>query len=582
MIRTHRRTRTVGQDRTRVLLILAGVFVGVIVIRLFSLQVLQYGFYKALAEGQHSLYEKLFPTRGNVYMTEFGTDKLYPLATNEPLKLVYANPSQITKDPEEVARMLAPILDMDQGVVYERVSKKEDLYEPLKHAVRDADIQKITALGLKGIEFADEQVRMYPEGRYGSHLVGFLGYDGDVRKGQYGIEGAFDTELTGTVGSLQAEKDAAGRWIAIGSRTLIPAQDGDDIVLTIDRVIEHEACAKLDAAVQKHGADGGSVVIMDPTTGAILAMCGSPDFDPNDYTDVDDAKVYANPAIFSQYEPGSVMKGITMSAALDQGVVTPNTTYTDEGFVKIASYTIKNSDGKANGVQTMTQVLEKSLNTGAIFAMRQTGATVFASYLEKFGFGKQTDVELQGESAGDISTLALGKEIYAATASYGQGITVTPLQLTAAFGAIANRGELMKPYVVKEVRHADGTVTTTQPTKVRSAISAQTATTVTAMLVNVVQNGHGTRAGVAGYYIAGKTGTAQIPKTDGPGYQEDVTIGSFAGFGPVEDPRFVMVVRIDKPRDVQFAESSAAPLFGEIASFILHYYEVPPTVATGE
>ena len=580
MIRT-RRTRT-AQDRTRVLMILASIFVGVITIRLFSLQVLQYGFYKALAEGQHSLYEKLFPTRGGIFMTERGSDRLFPLATNEPLKLVYANPSQVDRDPEEIARMLAPILDMDKGVIYERVSKKDDLYEPLKHGVRDADVQRIKALDLKGIEFADEQVRMYPEGRYGSHLVGFLGYDGDKRKGQYGIEGAFDAELTGTVGSLEAEKDAAGRWIAIGSRTLVPAKHGDDVVLTIDRAIEHEACSKLDEAVRKHGADGGSVVVMDPKTGAILAMCGAPDFDPNDYSAVDDAKVYTNPVVFSQYEPGSVMKAITMSAALDRGVLTPNSTYTDEGFVKIASYTIKNSDGKTNGVQTMTQVLEKSLNTGAIFAMRQTGPTAFASYLEKFGFGKKTDVGLQGESAGDISALALGKEIYAATASYGQGITVTPLQLASAFGALANRGTLMKPYVVKEVRHADGTATVTQPTTVRSAISPQTATTVSAMLVNVVQNGHGTRAGVPGYYIAGKTGTAQVPRTDGPGYQEDVTIGSFAGFGPVEDPKFVMAVRIDRPRDVQFAESSAAPLFGKIASFILHYYEVPPTVVTGE
>lgn len=578
MIRT-KRTRNVT-DRTRVLMMLAFVFVGIIVIRLFSLQILQYGFYKALAEGQHSLYEKLFPTRGTVYLSEFKSTKLYPLATNEPLTLVYANPSQIKDDPETVAREIAPILGMDQGAVFDRVSKKNDLYEPLKHAVSDADVQKIKDLKIAGIQFADEQVRLYPEGRYGSHLAGFLGYDGSNRKGQYGIEGAYNTELSGTAGSLQAEKDAAGRWIAIGSRTLIPAKNGDDIVLTIDRAIEHEACTRLDEAVQKHGADGGSVVVMDPKTGAILAMCGSPDYDPNNYSQVDSASVYADPALYNQYEPGSVMKGITMAAAIDQGAVTPNTTYTDDGQVLIGGFTIKNSDGKAHGVQTMTQVLEQSLNTGAIFAMRQIGPKTFASYLSKFGFGTKTGIDIGGESAGDISTLSLGKEIYAATASYGQGVTTTPLQMVAAYGAIANRGVLMKPYVVKEIRHADGTVTATQPTTVRQVISPQTATTVSAMLVNVVINGHGKKAAVPGYYIAGKTGTAQIPRTDGPGYQPDVTIGSFAGFGPVEDPKFVMIVRIDKPRDVQFAESSAAPLFGDIANFILHYLEVPPTVTT--
>lgn len=574
------RWRRGAGDRTRVLVVIAGIVTAVIVLRLFSLQVLQYGFYKALAEGQHSLYEQLFPSRGKIYMTEYGSDAIYPLATNEPLTLVYANPSRIEGDPSEIARELAPILAIDPSVIVERITKQNDLYEPLRHAVRQPTVDAVKALAISGIEFSDEQVRMYPEGRYGSHLAGFLGFDGDVRKGQYGIEGAYDDELRGRQGSIAAEKDAAGGWIAVGGLSLSPAVNGDDIVLTIDRAIEHEACAKLDEAVQKHGADGGSVIVMQPKTGAILAMCGTPDFDPNDYGKVDDPKAYSNPAIYNQYEPGSVMKGVTMAAAIDQGKVTPATTYTDEGEVQIGKYTIKNSDGKAHGVQTMTRVLEESLNTGAIFAMRQIGPKAFESYLEKFGFGSKTGVGLPGEAAGDTSTLRAGKEIYAATASYGQGITVTPLQLAAAFGAIANRGVLMKPYVVKEIRHADGTVTTATPTEVRQVVSSDTATTVGAMLVNVVRNGHGTRAGVPGYYIAGKTGTAQVPREDGPGYQDGVTIGSFAGFGPVEDPAFVMVVRIDRPRDVQFAESSAAPLFGDLAAFILRYLDVPPTAAT--
>lgn len=579
MPRARSRWKSTPGDRTRALTVIAGIITAVIVLRLFSLQVLQYGFYRALAEGQHSLYEQLFPTRGKIYMTERGSDSLFPLATNEPLTLVYANPSHITDDPETISRELSPILDVDAGIIYERITKENDLYEPLRHGVRQTTVDAVRALEIPGIEFSPEQVRMYPEGRFGSHLSGFLGFDGDVRKGQYGIEGAFDDKLKGTQGYLKAEKDAAGRWIAVGGLSLAPAVNGDDIVLTIDRAIEHEACKKLDEAVQKHGADSGSVIVMDPKTGAILAMCGDPDFDPNDYGKVDDPKAYSNPAIYFQYEPGSVMKAVTMAAAIDQGAVSPATTYTDDGEVKIGKYTIKNSDGKAHGIQTMTQVLEESLNTGAIFAMRQVGPKTFASYLEKFGFGEKTGIGLPGESAGDLSTLRPDKEIYAATASYGQGVTVTPLQLTAAFGAIANRGTLMKPFVVKEIRHADGTVTKTQPVEVRSVVRPETATTVGAMLVNVVKNGHGKRAGVPGYYIAGKTGTAQVPRTDGPGYQDDVTIGTFAGFGPVEDPAFVMAVRIDRPRDVQFAESSAAPLFGNLAAFILHYLDVPPTVA---
>lgn len=572
---SRRRSRT-PLDRTQVLTVVAGVFVAALAIRLFSLQVLQHGFYTALAEGQHSLYQQLFPTRGKIFAVEKSGQR-FPLATNEPLTLVYANPSKLTDDPEEIAQNIAPMLDLDRAVVYERLAKSNDQYEPLKHAVRKPVVERLKALGYVGIEFVEELVRFYPEAETAAHVVGFLGYDGDQRAGQNGVEGAFDEALAGRVGQLQADRDAAGRWIAVGAREFLPARDGDDVVLMIDRTIQHTACTKLAEAVTKHGADGGSVVVLEPSTGAVLAMCGAPSFDPNNYADVDDPSVYANPTIFKQYEPGSVMKGMTMAAAIDQGAVAPSSTYTDEGFVKIGTFTIRNSDGKTHGQKTMTQVLEESLNTGAIYAMRQIGPRTFESYLKKFGFGAQTDVELQGESAGDLSTLRAGKEIFAATASYGQGITVTPLQLAAAYGALANRGVLMKPYIVRELIHPDGTSTVTQPSEIRPVVSPATATTVSAMLVNVVKNGHGQRAGVPGYFIAGKTGTAQVPKADGPGYQENVTIGTFAGYGPVDDPKFVMVVRIDRPRDVQFAESSAAPLFGEIADFILHYYDIPPT-----
>jgi len=557
-------------------MIIAGVFVAVITVRLFSLQVLGHGFYTALAEGQHSLYEQLFPTRGKILVTD-KDGGLYPLATNEPVFLVYANPSRISGDRVEIAERLAEFIDLDEATILERISKENDQYEPLEHEVDRETAERIRSLEIAGIEFSDEQARLYPEGRVGSHIVGFLGYDGDERKGQYGIEGAFQEQLAGEVGHLQAERDAAGGWIPLGSNAIVPARNGDNVVLTIDRAIQHEACTQLDAAVEKHGADGGSVVVINPKTGAVLAMCGNPNFDPNDYGAVEDAAEYLNPVTFKQYEPGSVMKAITMAAAIDRGRVSPNSTYVDEGSVQYGSFTIRNSDGKAHGVQTMTQVLEESLNTGAIFAMKQIGQNDFASYLEDFGFGTKTGIELPGEQPGDVSALQLGREIYAATASYGQGITVTPLQLASAFGAIANRGLFMKPYIVKSLQHPDGSSTETQPQTVRQVISPQSATTVTAMLVNVVRNGHGQRAGVDGYYVAGKTGTAQVPKQDGPGYEEHVTIGSFAGFAPVEDPVFAMVVRIDRPRDVQFAESSAAPLFGTIADFILHYYGIPPT-----
>jgi len=263
--------------------------------------------------------------------------------------------------------------------------------------------------------------------------------------------------------------------------------------------------------------------------------------------------------------------------AVNEEKVTPQTTYNDEGFVKINSYTIENSDKKAHGIQTMTQVLEGSLNTGAIFAMQQIGTEKFRDYVKDFGFGATTGSPIQGESTGNISNLDLPGEIYAMTGSFGQGISVTPLQMVSAYGVLANNGKLMKPYLIAKTLNPDGSTNEeTQPEAIRQVIKSETATIIGAMLVNVVENGHGKKASVPGYYIAGKTGTAQVTSTNGRGYDPNNTIGSFAGFGPVSDPAFVMLVRIDHPRDVTFAESTAAPLFGDIAKFLLHYLHISP------
>jgi cell division protein FtsI/penicillin-binding protein 2 len=263
---------------------------------------------------------------------------------------------------------------------------------------------------------------------------------------------------------------------------------------------------------------------------------------------------------------------------LDEEAVGPDTTFNDTGRVQIAGYAIENSDHKANGVVTMTNVLEKSLNTGAIHVMRKIGADDFKKYVLNFGFGEKTGIELMGESKGDIRNLdyRLNRELYSATASFGQGVSVTPLQIANAFATIANGGIMMKPYIVKEIIKNDGARETTQPRQIRRVISERAATLLGGMMVNVVENGHGQRASVKGYYVAGKTGTAQIPRKDGKGYEANAHIGSFAGFAPANEPAFAMLVRIDHPRDVEWAESSAAPLFGELADFILNYYQIPP------
>ncbi|MDD5252204.1 MAG: penicillin-binding protein 2 [Patescibacteria group bacterium] len=581
------RHRTGDRDETAIRYVMlrwltVAVF-AVIVGRLFILQVISHGFYAALAIDQHGIYEQLFPQRGTVYLHDpDAAGGIFPVAVNKTLTLVFADGRRI-KDATEAAKSLAPLLGLDEAALKEKLSQANDPYVPLQHRVLPETADKIRALNLDGIQFSEESFRFYPEKESACHITGFVG-SGNEREsvGRYGVEGRWDRELTGDRGVLEGERGQLGQWIGAASRVFQPAKDGADVILTIDRNIQYVACRKLKEAVAKHGADGGALVIIDPKTGAVLAMCGVPDYDPNDYAAVTDMRAFNNPAIYFVYEPGSVFKPFTLAAAIDAGKIAPNTSYEDTGAVKIGGFTIRNSDGKANGWQTMTQVLEKSLNTGTIFAVRQLGAEDFRRYVEQFGFGTATGVELDYEAAGSVDALANKGDIWSATGSFGQGITVTPLQLAAAYGALANGGKLMKTHVVSEVRGSDGLVKRVEPTAVRQVVSQRTAGLVAGMLASVVENGHGKRAGVPGYYVAGKTGTAQIPRKDGRGYETEVSIGSFAGFAPVDDPAFAMVVVLDRPRDVEWAESSAAPLFGDIAKYLLQYMKIPPTRAVAE
>jgi cell division protein FtsI/penicillin-binding protein 2 len=587
--------------RLNILAVIIFIFGGIIIFRLFSLQILNHDFYSAMAAGQHEISESLLPERGKILIQEIGdSSTLYPLATNQSLYQVYVEPNKV-ENSEELSEKLTDIfftrseIEIKEGdtpeileakykeerekvfqEILSKVGKGNDPYEPLRKGVSENTVSSIKALNVSGIGFIKESARFYPEKNIGSHFLGFLGTKNDEKIGQYGLEGYFETELAGKKGYIESEKDVAGRWIPISGRSWEKAENGTDLVLTIDRNIQFFACEKLREAVAKHQADGGSVIIMDPKTGAIWAMCSHPDFDPNDYSKISDINIFNNPAIFYQYEPGSIFKAITIAAALDLDKITPTTTYNDEGFLKIGGYTIRNSDLKAHGIQTMTQVLDESLNTGVVFALNKMGIEAFRKYVNDFGFGVMTGIELNYEASGNVKSLENKGEIWGATASFGQGISVTPIQMVSAFGALANNGKLMKPYIIDRMEKNTGEIINTSPKVVQQVISGRAATLLGGMLVSVVENGHGKRAGVSGYYVAGKTGTAQVPKKDGVGYEQDVTIGSFIGFAPVEDPKFVMLTKIDHPRDVIWAESSAAPLFGEIAQYVLNYLRVPP------
>lgn len=546
----------------------------IITTRLFVLQIVRGGKYSELALGKHSIYTELEPKRGEIFIKEYGSAIQYPTATNQVMYLAYAEPSKI-QNKTMAARLLAENLGLDEKELIKNLFENIP-YKVIAHYVPTETMEKIKSSNLTGIGFEEETKRIYPEKGFGGHILGFVGFDGNKKSGRYGLEGYFDKDLAGKAGYLKAEKDALGRLIPWGDQTLEDAVDGTNLVLTIDRGVQFYICDKIKEGVGRFKADAGTIIVMEPQTGKILAMCSYPDYDPNFYNKVPQQSIFNNPAIFNQYEPGSVFKAITMAAGIDAKFVSPETTYIDEGSVFISPHTIKNSDGKTNGVQTMTQVLEKSLNTGAVYVAKLLGAKKFREYVEAFGFGNLTGLELDSEALGDISSLKKRGDIWPATASFGQGISVTSIQMLNAFNVLANGGKLMKPYIVDKMTDENGVAVEIRPKAIRQVISSRTSTLLRGMLASVVENGHGKRAGVTGYFVGGKTGTAQVSKKEGGGYEKDNVIGSFIGFAPADNPVFSMLVKIDNPRTVEWAESSAAPIFGETAKFLLNYYKVPP------
>lgn len=483
-----------------------------------------------------------------------------------------------------------------------------------------------------GLGFEEKNYRYYPEGSLAAQVIGYISDQG----GLYGIEKSFDTLLRGKKGIFKTQRDAMGQQVIVGDNLIIqPAIDGDSVTLTIDRSIQMEVEKRLAQMVKNVKADSGLVIIMEPKTGRIISLAHYPSFDPNEkgkavatedislteeeksdiltikngddethylyidrdsnyrievfkeiietgktivskYKNILGPGVYRNRAVSDLYEPGSVFKPISMSIAIDDGDVTPQTTFNDTGPIEVDEFPIRNSLDKYYGIMTMTQVLEKSLNTGMAFVSRKMGRELFYRYLKKYGFGEPTYIEFEDEQTGKLEDPSQWAESELVTHAYGQGIVMTPVQLVTAMSVIANQGILMRPRIVLEQKSADGKITVMEPEQVRRVLTEKAAATVGAMMVSVVENGGASKARVPGYHMAGKTGTAQTYKNGVPLTGPGTTIASFLGFAPYKDPKFVMLVKIDRPRTSIWADQSASPLFGEIAQFLFKYYNIPP------
>ncbi len=549
----------------------------IIVARLFILQVSDHKYYSALALNNHEIYRQLFPRRGSILLQDTrDKTKEYPAAVNRQYYLLYAVPRAIPQNQiSSTTDFLANILNYspeEKNTLLAKLSKSSDPYEPIAKKVSEEIKNQIEAAHLPGINTTGQEFRYYPEGTLAANVLGFTGQNQDGgMAGHYGIEGFWDKTLAGKSGFLAGEQGALGGLIPLADRTLKQAEDGSDLLLTIDRNLQYKACETLRQGYEKYQAKSASLILMDPKTGAILAMCSLPDFDPNNYSAVDDVGDYNNTAVFTAYEPGSVFKSIIMAAGLDLGLVSPFTTYTDTGERIINGHKIHNALNKNYGLATMTNVLESSINTGMIWVEEKIGQSRFKDYVEKFGFGKKTGIGLDTESSGDISSLGKSAEIYDAVGSFGQGFTATPLQLVTAYAALANGGLMPQPYIVDEIRHPNGQVEKTEP-QTEVVISPNTDKLITAMLISVIEHGHSQTEKFPNYYTAGKTGTAQIASKGE--YAADDTNHTFIGYFPATSPRLVLLVKYEKPQ-ANWAESTAAPVFHEVEKFALDYYGIP-------
>ncbi len=566
-----------ASGRVRSLLFFVFLVASVIIGRLFLLQFVGAGTWKALAEDQHAVSSVLVPDRGELYFRE--GDVIYPAAVNREYPLLYLVPHEV-ENVSATAEALAGIVGVSADDIRKKCGNLGNQFSPIKKRLSDEEASRITGLGLKGVYLRKEKVRFYPGGNLAGQVVGFVspGEPGKGDVGRYGLEAWFDELLRGKPGKVEQMRDAGGRWISTDDRVLVPAEEGPDIVLTIDHVVQHEAEEILRESVEKYAGDGGSIIVMEPSTGRILGMASEPSFDPNDYAKTEDYLRFLNPTVSMTYEPGSTMKPISMAIGIDEGKVEPDTVFSDPGSVSISGYTLHNAENKTYGTTDMYGVLNDSINTGVIHVESLVGNARFAERVAQFGFGKKTGVDLPAELPGNTRNLAdIRRDIQFYTASFGQGITTTPMQLIAAYGALANGGVLMKPKIVEKYVYDDGREEMVGSEEVREAVGTETAEKMGKMLEDVVLRGHGKRAAVPGYRVGGKTGTAQVAKEGGGGYEEGMSIGSFVGYAPIGDPKFVILTKVDNPKNVEWAESSAAPMFGSMMKFLLSYAKVEPT-----
>ena len=521
--------------------------------------------FQLMRDANSGRIERIESPRGEIY-DRYGN----PLAVNTLLYRIGISPGLISNK-SRVATDLARILNRDELEMFESLTSGA-VWVPL--GVIDPETwYRVRELNIFGIEVERLQRRVYPQGALGAQVIGFVNGIGEDSRGNYGVEGYYQSQLAGEAGDR-----------AVSNIPFDLPQDtnylsgGATLVLTIDRNVQFFIESELQRAITETGANGGTIIVMNPRTGDILGMASYPSFDPNTYFNVQNPRELQNPAISNVFEPGSVFKVVTVAAALEIGAITPSWTYNDQGVLEMGGIRIQNWDRQAHGIVDVQRVLVESLNIGTATIAQEMGWQRFYEMLARFGIGSLTRIDLQGEQRGILRTpddlSGQWSESDLATNSFGQGLSITPLQMLVAVNVIANNGVMMQPRVVHQIVDGDKIYESRPMPLGAQVISPQTARIVTEMMVAVVETGLDEAARVPGYKIAGKTGTAEIGTPIG--YEVGSYIMSFVGFLPADNPQVSILIKLDRPKNGRWASQVVAPIFSRMTSRLVHLLQIPP------
>lgn len=575
------------RPRSRALLIGLFVIMAVFVVRLFYLQVIRHDYYAAEADALQVSKLTILPERGKVYALDGDTP--VPLVLNEKVFTVFADPTEV-KEPDTVAARLRKIAGGNVVRNFEDgLTNKKLRYTILARQVTRAQAELIKKEDLAGVGLQEASRRVYPEGSLAAQVLGYVNADGE---GQYGLEGALHSRLAGKAGMLETVTDVRRIPLTIGEDDVrVPAQDGDDLVLTIDRNIQAQAEKLLKSGLERAKATKGSVLVMDPRDGSVLAMANAPTFNPGEYGKVDDYQVFQNPIVTAPYEAGSVIKTHTMGAGLDSKAVSYHDTFNNTGLVRVDDTTIRNvEEDPIDPAATMVDILRYSLNTGVVYTLQQMGGgsvnkqardTLYKYFHENYRFGKLTGIEQAGESAGTIigPSEGDGLNVRYANMTFGQGMDVTMIQTASAFSAMINGGTYYQPHVVGGTLQPDGSVQKKQPVVLHeNTLSPEASAQTKQMIYEGRHKGFFGRYDRDGYMIGGKTGTSQVidPKTGK--YSDENSVGTYLGFGATETPSYVIMVRVDdsKLRSGYEGTTAAGPIFNDLNNWMIDYLQIPP------